>query len=97
MKTKNYPATVTLWANRFIALVLAVLLFTLPSLLELYCKVRVLRPEEKVAVIPGSAFGPGGEGFVRACYASSMKDLAEAIARLDNFLINLRRKQGREG
>ncbi len=50
--------------------------------------------EEKVAVIPGSAFGPGGEGFVRACYASSMKDLAEAMARLDNFLTNLRRKQG---
>ena len=53
--------------------------------------------EEKVAVIPGSAFGPGGEGFVRACYAASMKDIAEAVARMDNFLTNLRRKQGREG
>ena len=53
--------------------------------------------EEKVAVIPGSAFGPGGGGFVRACYAASMKDIAEAIARMDNFLTNLRRKQGREG
>ena len=53
--------------------------------------------EEKVAVIPGSAFGPGGEGFVRACYAASMKDIAESIARMDNFLTNLRRKQGREG
>ena len=51
--------------------------------------------EEKVAVIPGSAFGPGGEGFVRACYAASMKDIAESVARLDNFLTNLRRKQGR--
>ena len=50
--------------------------------------------EEKVAVIPGSAFGPGGEGFVRACYAASMKDIAESVARLDNFLTNLRRKQG---
>ena len=50
--------------------------------------------EEKVAVIPGSAFGPGGEGYVRACYAASMKDIAEAIARMDNFLTNLRRKQG---
>ncbi len=59
---------------------------------EEFCE-RFLR-EEKVAVIPGSAFGPGGEGFVRACYASSMKDLAEAMARLDNFLTNLRRKQG---
>ena len=51
--------------------------------------------EEKVAVIPGSAFGPGGEGFVRACYAASMKDIAQAIARMDNFLTNLRRKQSR--
>jgi aminotransferase len=60
---------------------------------EEFCE-RFLR-EEKVAVIPGNAFGPGGEGFVRACYAASMKDIAEAIARMDNFLTNLRRKQGR--
>ena len=53
--------------------------------------------EEKVAVIPGSAFGPGGEGFVRACYAASMKDIAESISRLDNFLVNLRRRQGHVG
>ena len=53
--------------------------------------------EEHVAVIPGSAFGDGGEGFVRACYAASMKDIAEAVARMDNFLTNLRRKQGQEG
>ncbi|MEA4934486.1 MAG: aminotransferase class I/II-fold pyridoxal phosphate-dependent enzyme [Lawsonibacter sp.] len=52
--------------------------------------------EEKVAVIPGSAFGPGGEGFVRACYAASMRDIAESISRMDNFLTNLRRKQGKE-
>ena len=42
--------------------------------------------EEKVAVIPGSAFGPGGEGYVRACYAASMKDLGEALSRLEHFL-----------
>ena len=53
--------------------------------------------EEKVAVIPGNAFGPGGEGFVRACYAASMKDIAESISRLDNFLVNLRRRQGHVG
>ncbi len=41
---------------------------------------------EHVAVIPGSAFGPGGEGYVRACYAASMKDLAEALERLERFL-----------
>lgn len=46
--------------------------------------------EEHVAVIPGSAFGPGGEGFVRACYAASMKDLAEALNRLERFLERLR-------
>ena len=53
--------------------------------------------EEKVAVISGSAFGPGGEGFVRCCYATSMKDIAEALTRMDNFLTNLRKKQAREG
>ena len=52
--------------------------------------------EEKVAVIPGTAFGPGGEGYVRACYAASMKDIAEAVSRMDNFLQNLRRKQEEE-
>ena len=62
---------------------------------EEFCE-RFLK-EEKVAVIPGNAFGPGGEGFVRACYAASMKDIAEAVSRMDNFLTNLRRKQGREG
>ena len=60
---------------------------------EEFCE-RFLR-EEKVAVIPGTAFGPGGEGFVRACYAASMKDISEAITRMDNFLTNLRRSQGK--
>lgn len=41
---------------------------------------------EQVAVIPGSAFGPGGEGFIRCCYAASMKDLAEAITRMRRFI-----------
>ena len=61
---------------------------------EEFCERFLL--EQKVAVIPGSAFGPGGEGFVRACYAASMKDLAESMARLDDFLTNLRHKRGRE-
>ena len=52
--------------------------------------------EEKVAVIAGNAFGPGGEGFVRCCYATSMKDIAEALTRMDNFLTNLKKKQARE-
>lgn len=52
--------------------------------------------EERVAVISGSAFGPGGEGFVRCCYATSMKDIAEALTRMDNFLTNLRKAQIKE-
>jgi len=44
---------------------------------------------ERVAAIPGSAFGPGGEGFVRMCYAASMDDLEEALRRLDRFLRTL--------
>ena len=44
---------------------------------------------EKVAAIPGSAFGPGGEGFVRMCYAASMENLREALRRLEVFLKEL--------
>ncbi len=46
---------------------------------------------ERVAVIPGSAFGPGGEGYVRACYAASMRDLATALERLERFLRTLKK------
>ena len=60
-------------------------------------QLAAIAAEEKVAVISGSAFGPGGEGYVRACYAASMKDIAEALTRMDNFLTNLRKKQAREG
>ncbi|MDR2665097.1 MAG: aminotransferase class I/II-fold pyridoxal phosphate-dependent enzyme [Oscillospiraceae bacterium] len=42
--------------------------------------------EDKVAVIPGTAFGPGGEGFIRICYAYSMQSLAEALARMERFI-----------
>ncbi len=45
--------------------------------------------QEHVAVIPGTAFGPGGEGFVRMCYASSLANLSEAMERMDRFLKNL--------
>ena len=41
---------------------------------------------EQVAVIPGSAFGPGGEGFVRCCYAASMQDLDQALKRMERFI-----------
>jgi aminotransferase len=42
--------------------------------------------EEKVAVVPGTAFGPGGEGFVRCCYATSLPNIEEALRRIDRFL-----------
>ena len=45
---------------------------------------------ERVAVIPGTAFGPGGEGFVRMCYAASMEDLTEALVRLRRFLSTIK-------
>lgn len=55
---------------------------------EEFCE-RFLR-EKQVAVIPGTAFGPGGEGFFRACYAASMKDIAEAVRRLQEFVNELK-------
>ncbi|MCL2821116.1 MAG: aminotransferase class I/II-fold pyridoxal phosphate-dependent enzyme [Oscillospiraceae bacterium] len=44
---------------------------------------------EKVAVIPGSAFGQGGEGFVRICYASSMENIGIALERMEKFVKSL--------
>lgn len=46
--------------------------------------------EEKVAVVPGSAFGECGEGFLRVSYAYSLEDLKEAIGRLGDFVGRLR-------
>lgn len=42
--------------------------------------------EEQVAVVPGNAFGPGGEGFVRACYATSYEQIEEAVHRIEKFM-----------
>ncbi len=42
--------------------------------------------EEKVAVVPGSAFGQCGEGYVRCCYATSLADIEEALSRIKRFL-----------
>ncbi|NCV02279.1 MAG: aminotransferase class I/II-fold pyridoxal phosphate-dependent enzyme, partial [Proteobacteria bacterium] len=42
--------------------------------------------EEHVAAIPGSVFGPSGEGHVRMCYATSTAHLEEAIDRMARFL-----------
>jgi len=47
---------------------------------------RKLLEEEKVAVVPGTAFGPGGEGYIRISYASSLDNLKEALVRIKRFL-----------
>ena len=45
-----------------------------------------LLTEERVAVVPGSAFGPSGEGHVRACYATSYEKLEEALVRIGRYV-----------
>jgi aminotransferase len=49
-----------------------------------------LLQEEKVAVVPGTAFGACGEGFVRCAYATSMENIKEAMVRLKRFASKLR-------
>jgi aminotransferase len=48
--------------------------------------IEKLLTEEKVAVVPGSAFGECGEGFVRCCYATSLADIEEALCRMGRFV-----------
>jgi aminotransferase len=50
---------------------------------------RLLR-EEKVAVVPGTAFGDCGEGFLRISYAYSLDNLKIALARVEKFVTRLR-------
>ena len=47
---------------------------------------EMLLVEEKVAVVPGTAFGECGEGYVRSCYASSMENITEAMKRIQRFV-----------
>ena len=47
---------------------------------------ETLLKEEGVAVVPGNAFGPGGEGFVRACYATEYSQIEEALRRMERFM-----------
>lgn len=51
-----------------------------------------LLQEEKVAVVPGTAFGECGEGFLRISYAYSLDNLKEALGRLKNFIERLEQK-----
>ena len=54
---------------------------------------RLIR-EHKVAVVPGSAFGQSGEGFVRVSYAYSIEELKQAFERIVRFINELRAEQG---
>lgn len=54
---------------------------------------RLIR-EHKVAVVPGSAFGQSGEGFVRVSYAYSIDELKQAFERIERFITELRAEQG---
>ena len=51
-----------------------------------------LLQEEKLAVVPGTAFGDCGEGFIRISYAYSLDDLKKAIERLKRFIDNHSKK-----
>jgi aminotransferase len=46
---------------------------------------KLLR-EEKVAVVPGNAFGQCGEGYIRCCYATSLAEIEEALLRMGRFI-----------
>ena len=52
-----------------------------------------LLQEEKVAVVPGTAFGACGEGFLRISYAYSLENLKVALARIEHFINRLREEK----
>lgn len=54
-----------------------------------------LLEEEKVAVVPGTAFGECGEGFLRISYAYSLEDLKKAMEHIKGFIERLRARGGR--
>ncbi len=47
---------------------------------------EALLMEERVAVVPGDAFGACGEGFVRCTYATSLEEIGQALERIERFL-----------
>lgn len=47
---------------------------------------NTLLQEERVAVVPGTAFGAGGEGFVRCSYATAYEKIEEALHRIERFM-----------
>lgn len=58
---------------------------------EEFCN-RLLE-EERVAVVPGTAFGSCGEGHIRVSYAYSLRNLEEAVKRIGRFVHRVRQKQ----
>ncbi len=48
-----------------------------------------LLEEHRVAMVPGNAFGPSGEGYCRASYCASMPDLEKAVERITKFVRTL--------
>lgn len=54
---------------------------------------KQLLEKEKVAVVPGTAFGESGEGFLRISYAYSLEDLKAALERIERFVGTLKREQ----
>jgi len=50
-----------------------------------------LLEKKKVACVPGPAFGPSGEGFVRCCYATSLEQIKEAMSRIGDFVSEIRK------
>jgi len=50
-----------------------------------------LLQEEKVACVPGGAFGPSGEGFLRCCFATSLEQIQVATERIARFMARARR------
>ena len=57
---------------------------------EEFCEQLLI--SEKVLTVPGNAFGECGEGFIRACYASSMENIVEALKRIERFVKSLQGK-----
>jgi aminotransferase len=45
-----------------------------------------LLEQENVACVPGGAFGPSGEGFLRCCYATAFEDIRTATNRMERFI-----------
>ena len=51
-----------------------------------------LLDEQKIAIVPGTAFGKAGEGYIRVSYAYSMERLKEALSRIENFVKTLEKR-----